>query len=91
MRSIDRVSHKEVNGRYVMLVLSRKAKETIVFPELGISLKVVRVKGNVVQLGIEAPDSVRILRGELEAIVNEFQGPASKTDLDPAEMQMQVA
>ena len=74
-----------------MLVLSRKAKETIVFPELRISLKVVRVKGNVVQLGIEAPDSVRILRGELEAIVNEFQGPASKTDLDPAEMQMQVA
>ena len=43
------------------------------------------------QLGIEASDSVRILWGELEAIVNEFKGPASKTDRVSAEMQMQVA
>ena len=35
-----------------MLVLSRKAKETIVFPELGISLKVVPIQGNVVQVGV---------------------------------------
>lgn len=56
-----------------MLVLSRKANETVVFPELGISIEVIRVKGQGVRLGIKAPDSVRILRGELESIVNQFQ------------------
>jgi carbon storage regulator len=60
-----------------MLVLSRKADETIVFPELGISVEVIRVKGSVVRLGIKAPDSVRILRGELEAVVNEFEDDRS--------------
>jgi carbon storage regulator len=60
-----------------MLVLSRKADETIVLPELGISIEVLRIKGNVVRLGIKAPDSVHILRGELEAVVNEFQDDCS--------------
>ena len=48
-----------------MLVLSRRSEEQIVFPELGITVEVLRIKGNVVRLGIKAPDSVRILRGEL--------------------------
>lgn len=47
-----------------MLVLSRKAREELVFPALGITLKVLRIKGSVVQLGIEAPGAVRVLRRE---------------------------
>ena len=49
-----------------MLVLSRKQNETIVLPELGISFEIVKVKGNVVRVGINAPDSIKILRGELD-------------------------
>jgi carbon storage regulator CsrA len=48
-----------------MLVLSRGANEEIQFPRLGISVKVVRVDGKRVRLGIDAPRDVEILRGEL--------------------------
>ena len=77
-----------------MLVLSRKADETIEFPELGISIEVVRVKGNGVRLGIKAPDSVRILRGELLKVVNEFEKPAPTLDAAPTkprQFEYQVA
>jgi len=48
-----------------MLVLSRKAGQKIMIGD-GISVVVNRVSGNRVAIGIEAPDGVRILRGELE-------------------------
>lgn len=48
-----------------MLVLSRRESEKIFFPDLGISLEIVRVKGNTVRVGINAPQEVRVLRGEL--------------------------
>lgn len=48
-----------------MLVLSRRANEEVTFPELGISLKVIQVKGSTVRLGIKAPREIRVLRGEL--------------------------
>lgn len=48
-----------------MLVLSRKPNETIVFPNLGISIEVLRVAGKSVSVGIRAPEKLRILRGEL--------------------------
>lgn len=48
-----------------MLVLSRRESETIFFPDMGISLEIVRVKGNTVRIGIVAPREVRVLRGEL--------------------------
>jgi carbon storage regulator len=47
-----------------MLVLSRKRGEKLVIGN-GITVTVVEVVGNRVRLGIEAPDDVRILRGEL--------------------------
>jgi carbon storage regulator len=47
-----------------MLVLTRKLHETIrIGPD--ITITIVRVKGNTVRVGIEAPDSVRVVRGEL--------------------------
>lgn len=48
-----------------MLVLSRRADEKIVFPGLGISLTVLRVKGSVVKVGVEAPRQVKVLRDEV--------------------------
>jgi carbon storage regulator CsrA len=49
-----------------MLVLSRREQESIVFPKLGIRVQVTRLKGKAVSLGVEAPDDVRVLRGELD-------------------------
>ena len=47
-----------------MLVLSRKLNESIVING-NIRVTVVGLRGNHVRLGIEAPDSVEILRQEL--------------------------
>jgi carbon storage regulator len=47
-----------------MLVLSRKLGEKVVIGT-GITLTIVEVHGNRVRIGIEAPDQVPILRGEL--------------------------
>jgi two-component system, OmpR family, response regulator len=48
-----------------MLVLSRRADQQILFPNLDIKLQVLQVRGKVVKIGIEAPDHVRILRPEV--------------------------
>ena len=48
-----------------MLVLSRKQNERILVGD-SIVVTVVRVSGDKVRIGIEAPDHVRVLRDELE-------------------------
>lgn len=48
-----------------MLVLTRKVKEKIVLPGLGITIEIVRVSGNAVRIGVEAPEDVKILREEV--------------------------
>ena len=48
----------------VMLVLTRKLKESIRIGD-NITITVLRVKGNTVRIGIEAPRDVRVVRGEL--------------------------
>lgn len=48
-----------------MLVLSRKEKQRIVFPNLEIAVEILRVAGQTVRVGIEAPHDVQILRAEL--------------------------
>ena len=47
-----------------MLVLSRKPGEKIHIGD-DITVCLVEVSGNRVRIGIEAPDDVRVLRGEL--------------------------
>jgi carbon storage regulator CsrA len=47
-----------------MLVLTRKSQEQIRVGE-NITITVLRIKGNTVRLGIEAPRGVRVVRGEL--------------------------
>lgn len=63
-----------------MLVLSRKAGEEII---IGDNVKVVvnRIAGNRVTIGIEAPDRVPIVRGELAAITREFDEAAESANL----------
>lgn len=53
-----------------MLVLSRKQSQRIRVGN-SIVVTVVRVSGDKVRLGIEAPDGVRVLREELEPIDDE--------------------
>jgi carbon storage regulator CsrA len=67
----------------VMLVLSRKIGEKVVIGD-GIVLVVKRILGQRVTFGIEAPDSVRIVRGELPR----FDTPRPVTHHDQTEPQM---
>ncbi len=54
-----------------MLVLSRKKAEQIQIGD-NITITVLRVKGSAVQIGVDAPSNVKILRSELS-----FDPPAS--------------
>lgn len=54
-----------------MLVLQRSVNESVVI-DGGIRIKVVKIVGTRVTLGIEAPDDVRIVREE----IIEFELPA---------------
>ena len=47
-----------------MLVLSRKSQEQIQIGDR-ITISILKVRGNVVRVGIEAPTNVRIIRGEI--------------------------
>ena len=49
-----------------MLVLTRKQNEKIKIGD-DIVVSVLKIKGNTVRLGIEAPKEVRVVRGELPA------------------------
>ena len=49
-----------------MLVLSRRVEDSIVFPDLGIFIEILHLKGKSVRVGVDAPIEVKVLRGELE-------------------------
>ncbi|GKV64864.1 MULTISPECIES: carbon storage regulator CsrA [unclassified Sporosarcina] len=53
-----------------MLVLSRKPNDTIQIAD-NIEIRILEIKGDTVRIGIEAPKSVDILRGELVMSVRE--------------------
>ena len=64
-----------------MLVLTRKTDEEILIGD-DIKITLVRVKGNTVRLGIDAPREIRVVRGELQACeepkadqLSEHEGP----------------
>lgn len=61
-----------------MLVLSRKLNQEIVIGD-NVKITVLKIKGNTVRLGIEAPRNVRVIRGELP-----------KHDEQPAEPMTEV-
>lgn len=69
-----------------MLVLTRKLEEKIqIGPD--VTITILRIKGRSVQVGIEAPSRVQVLRGELAAAADlraEATDLACKTPLEPA-------
>ncbi len=48
-----------------MLVLSRGEGDSVSVPEVGLAIRVLRIQGNRIRLGIDAPDDVRVVRTEL--------------------------
>ena len=67
-----------------MLVLSRKPNESIKIGD-NIELKIIEVKGDTVRIGIEAPKSVDILRGELVQSISETNTESITIDLSAFE------
>ena len=51
-----------------MLVLSRRADESIQFPNLGITIRVLRLSSKRARIGIEAPPEFAVIRGELSEV-----------------------
>jgi len=81
-QSGTRPRFKRITEENPMLILSRKEDQKIIFPNLGISVEVTRVKGNTVRLGIDAPRSIKVIRGELldgeDMAVDAFQHLGSR-------------
>ena len=68
-----------------MLVFARKCGETIVFPELKIKIKVIRMKsGGIVSIGIEAPKNFRVNRGAIQALIDSENPPENEPEHPPA-------
>lgn len=61
-----------------MLVLSRKVGQRLVLDDR-ITITINQINGNRVQVGIEAPDDVHILRGELDKIRRQFKDAEPST------------
>ena len=59
-----------------MLVLSRKLGERIVVPDCDLVVTVIAAKGNVVRLGISAPDDLDVYREEVWQRVCQEESPA---------------
>ena len=62
-----------------MLVLSRKVNQTIRIGD-NITIVVSHIHGNRVSLGIQAPENVRNLRGDLKDAANAFGFPMVSND-----------
>src|SRR5258707_9509176 len=60
-----------------MLVLARRLHEKIILPSLDITIQVVGLQGNLVRLGIEAPQDVGIFR---EEVYDSTRGAVAPTD-----------
>jgi len=61
-----------------MLVLSRKEGEKIVFPTIGVTLELLRMKGNTARLGIDAPKDLPVVREELRDRAEQLAQAARK-------------
>lgn len=71
-----------------MLILSRREKQKILFPEQAISIEIAGVKGKTVRLGIEAPREIRVIRSEL-ADSDESDLASAYSDKKPIESKIQ--
>ncbi len=57
-----------------MLVLTRKLNQEIQIGD-NVKITVLKIKGNTVRLGIEAPRNVRVVRGELDRNSDDIHEP----------------
>lgn len=64
-----------------MLVLSRRKHEEIVLPGLGITIKVLNVRGKTALIGIDAPVEIKILRQEATIASTAFVDQITKRDV----------
>jgi carbon storage regulator CsrA len=65
-----------------MLVLSRSNNDKVVFPSLGISVEILRIAGNKVRLGIDAPKEIPVHRHEIVARDTRHQDGAVPAAVD---------
>lgn len=56
-----------------MLILTRRQNQNLLFPHLGIKISVLRTAGNVVKLGIDAPQDVQVLREEIASALTRVE------------------
>ncbi len=61
-----------------MLVLTRKSQDSIRIGD-HIKVTILRIKGNTVRIGVEAPDDVRIVRGELPRFEDPVESSSGRT------------
>ncbi|AXH98419.1 carbon storage regulator [Sporosarcina sp. PTS2304] len=64
-----------------MLVLSRKSGETIQIAD-NIEITVLEIKGDTVRIGIEAPKTIDIVRGELVQSVKDTNAESATSDVN---------
>ncbi len=69
-----------------MLVLTRKAGQSILIGK-DIKIKIIGVSGNQVELGIEAPKDVLILREELIEKIKEFTKKSSERKITDSQIK----
>jgi len=62
-----------------MLVLSRKHNEQIRIGD-NVTVTILRVKGNAVRIGVEAPRNIRVVRGELPPKSDDRPAPSKRGD-----------
>ena len=70
-----------------MLVLSRREQETIVIPAINTTIQLLKMRGQVARIGIDAPGDLQILRGE---IVDQSARRLERQDADLFEQLRQL-
>lgn len=72
-----------------MLVLTRKMDQKIHLGD-NITITVLRVRGNTIRLGIEAPREMRVVRGELPPLDHDREKAQAKLEAEPEMPQAKV-
>ena len=65
-----------------MLVLTRKVDEQIMIGN-DIKITLLRIRGNQVRIGIDAPRELRVVRGEIDAMDKAAQGSKDSAGSGP--------
>lgn len=68
-----------------MLVLTRKGKETIKIGD-DIEISILGIEGDQVRIGIDAPKSIDVHRGEIYAAIQKENSEAANVEVDLAKL-----